>query len=82
MALFKKKLKSNKKVAQEATEAAQKVSKEAGQAVAEATQKITNKAKERWDKVANCAAIGLGFVELWDFIKNSTNIAQRTDYLE
>ena len=33
-------------------------------------------------KLANGAAIGLGIIEAWDFIKNSTNIAQRTDYLE
>ena len=33
-------------------------------------------------KLANVAAVGLGLVEAWDFIKNSTNIAQRTDYLE
>ncbi|MBQ8635504.1 hypothetical protein IJX73_01900 [bacterium] len=32
--------------------------------------------------VANVAAIGLGAVELLDFIKNSTNINQRTDYLK
>ena len=33
-------------------------------------------------KIANISAIGLGIVEAWDFIKNSTNIFQRTDYLK
>ena len=32
--------------------------------------------------VANAAAVGLGVIEGLDFIKNSTNINQRTDYLK
>jgi len=32
--------------------------------------------------VANAAAVGLGVIEVFDFIKNSTNINQRTDYLK
>lgn len=32
--------------------------------------------------VANLSAIGLACVEIFDFIKNSTNLFQRTDYLE
>lgn len=32
--------------------------------------------------VANAAAVGLGILECFDFIKNSTNINQRTDYLK
>ena len=34
------------------------------------------------EKVANFATIGLGIAEAWDFIKNSTNITQRTDYIK
>ena len=33
-------------------------------------------------KIGNIAALGLGVVEGIDFIKNSTNIGQRTDYLK
>ena len=32
--------------------------------------------------VANVAAVGLGVVEVLDFVKNATNINQRTDYLK
>ena len=32
--------------------------------------------------IGNLSAIGLGIVELLDFIKNTTSITQRTDYLE
>lgn len=33
------------------------------------------------DKIANLAAVGLGIVEGYDIIVNSTNFGQRTDYL-
>ena len=33
-------------------------------------------------RVGNIAALGLGIVEGIDFIRNSTNIGQRTDYLK
>lgn len=32
--------------------------------------------------IPNIATVGLAIVEAFDFIKNSTNISQRTDYLE
>ncbi len=32
--------------------------------------------------VANISAIGLALLEGWDFIKNSTGLFQKTDYLE
>lgn len=31
--------------------------------------------------VANISALGLGLVEIWDFIKNSSGIFERNDYL-
>lgn len=33
-------------------------------------------------KLANISALGLGIMEAWDFLKNSTSIFQRTDYLK
>lgn len=32
--------------------------------------------------IANAAAVGLGLLEAFDFVNNSTNINQRTDYLK
>ena len=32
--------------------------------------------------IPNIAALGLAIVEIFDFVKNSTNISQRKDYLE
>ncbi len=34
------------------------------------------------NKIANAAAVGLGAIEAVDFVKNATNINQRTDYLK
>ena len=38
--------------------------------------------KKDYKGIANAAAVGLGVIELFDFIKNATNINQRTDYLK
>lgn len=37
---------------------------------------------KKYKGIANAAAVGLGLIEGIDFIKNSTNINQRTDYLK
>jgi len=41
----------------------------------------TDNAVARNAKIANAAALGLGIVEGYDILKNSTNFGQRTDYL-
>jgi len=44
---------------------------------------IIPKSTSRYGKVAaNLAAVGLAGLEVFDFIKNSTNVFQRTDYLK
>lgn len=40
------------------------------------------KATKNVERIANAAAVGLGVIELFDFVKNATNINQRTDYLK
>ena len=40
------------------------------------------KATKRHNIVATVATVGLAGLELFDFIKNSTNMFQKTDYLE
>ena len=37
---------------------------------------------KKYKGIANAAAVGLGVIEGLDFIKNATNINQRTDYLK
>ena len=37
---------------------------------------------KKYKGIANAAAVGLGIIEGLDFVKNATNINQRTDYLK
>ena len=37
---------------------------------------------KKYKGIAKDAAVGLGVIELLDFIKNATNVNQRTDYLK
>ncbi|MBQ7287474.1 MAG: hypothetical protein IJW73_06925 [Candidatus Gastranaerophilales bacterium] len=79
-------LASKSKATKLAEKEAERLAKEAGktaQEIAQEVAKVTqNAGKNIRPIIANTAAVGLGLIELWDFIKNSTNIAQRTDYLE